>query len=100
MRWIIAILVVLLIGLQYRLWVSDHGAREVWRLNRAIESQHAENRVLADRNRALVAEVRDLKEGLDAIEERARTELGMVGEAETYYQVMPSSDDGSDPDPR
>ncbi len=74
--------------LQYRVWVSDHGVREVSRLSAAVEAQAAANLEQRDRNRQLVAEVNDLKGGLTALEERARSELGMVGASETFYQVV------------
>jgi cell division protein FtsB len=74
--------------LQFRLWVSDQGMRDVWRLKSAIEAQQAENADLAKRNEQLVAEVVDLKQGLAALEERARSELGMIGSNETFYQVV------------
>lgn len=74
--------------LQYRVWVSEHGVREVSRLSAAVEAQAAANLEQRDRNRQLVAEVNDLKGGLTALEERARSELGMVGTSETFYQVV------------
>jgi cell division protein FtsB len=83
------VLLLALLALQYRLWVSGSGLREVWRLEQAIAAQHRENDALESRNRALAAEVRDLKEGQAALEERARTDLGMVGANETFYQVVP-----------
>ena len=73
--------------LQYRLWLSDEGLRDVWSLERAVEEQRAENAVLAERNAQQKAEVADLKQGLTALEERAR-DLGMVAKNETYYQVV------------
>lgn len=75
--------------LQYRLWVSDSGMREVWRLRREVAAQQNLNAQLKDRNRTLAAEVQDLKKGKSAIEERARTDLGMVGSNETFFQVVP-----------
>ena len=62
------------------------------RLERTIEAQVAENERLAERNRTLAAEVQDLKKGTTAIEERARTDLGMVGKSETFYQVVSPED--------
>jgi cell division protein FtsB len=88
MRIVAAVLAVLVLALQYRLWVSDGGMREVWRLREEVAAQRAENEKLKERNRTLVAEVQDLKQGTTAIEERARTDLGMVGNNETFYQVM------------
>jgi len=74
--------------LQYRLWVSDRGMREIWRLTQAVEAQSAANLEQRERNRQLLAEVTDLKVGLTALEERARSELGMVGNSETFYQIV------------
>jgi cell division protein FtsB len=88
MKYLAAVLLVLLVLLQYRLWFGDAGVREVNRLQAEIEHQKAENEVLRDRNRTLSAEVQDLKKGTTAIEERARTDLGMVGQRETFYQVV------------
>jgi cell division protein FtsB len=88
MRIFAIILGVSLTLLQYRLWLSDHGMREVWRLTTAIDAQGVANREQRDRNRQLLAEVTDLKVGLTALEERARSELGMVGNSETFYQVV------------
>jgi cell division protein FtsB len=88
MRIFAVILALSLVLLQYRLWVSDQGMREIWRLNQAVEAQTAANAEQRERNRQLLAEVTDLKEGLAALEERARSELGMVGNTETFYQVV------------
>ncbi len=88
MRGLIVILLVLLALLQYRLWVGDGSLAEVWRLTERIRAQEEENEALGQRNRLLEAEVRDLKEGLDAIEERARHELGMVKQGEVFYLVV------------
>lgn len=93
MRIVAAVLLVLVLVLQYRLWVSDGGMREVWRLRTEVAAQRTENEKLKERNRTLVAEVQDLKHGKTAIEERARTDLGMVGSNETFYQVMTGSKD-------
>ena len=89
MRIVIATLFALALALQYRLWVSDDGVREVWRLREEVATQRDENEKLQERNRTLMAEVKDLKQGKTAIEERARTDLGMVGNNETFYQVLP-----------
>jgi cell division protein FtsB len=87
-RLLVAILVILLLVLQYRLWFSDGGLVKMWQLSAALEQQKQENARLLERNRALEAEVIDLKQGLQAIEERARTELGMVKKDETFFQVI------------
>ena len=88
MRWLIWLLVVLLVLLQYKLWVGDGSFAEVWDLYQQVETQRDENQQLRERNQALEAEVQDLKQGLGAIEERAREELGMVKEGETFYQII------------
>jgi cell division protein FtsB len=89
MKWLAMVLVVALLLLQYRLWLSDDGVREVWRLQDAYGAQQTENARLLERNRQLAAEVRDLKQGYEALEERARSELGMVAGNESFYQVVP-----------
>ncbi|MEX0733426.1 MAG: cell division protein FtsB [Steroidobacteraceae bacterium] len=88
MKFLIAALIAALALLQYRLWVSGEGMREVWHLAAAVESQRAENAALAERNAQLKAEVTDLKQGLTALEERARNDLGMIGGNEIFYQVV------------
>jgi len=92
MRLALLILVLLLGALQYKLWVGDGSLVEVWGLERSIDAQRQENGVLAARNRRLDADVRDLKEGLEAIEDRARHDLGMVRRDETFYQIVEESD--------
>lgn len=89
MRLLIGCLVLALALLQYRLWLSEDGLREVWQLETQIRQRTEQNGRLADRNDALEAEVLDLKQGLAAAEERARSELGMVGADETFYQIAP-----------
>ena len=92
MKALIAILIVLLLILQYKLWFVDGNMREVWQLQSAIEEQKKENEKLRERNAALEAEVQDLKQGLEAIEERARSELGMIKKGETFYQIIESEE--------
>jgi cell division protein FtsB len=89
-RWtaVVLALVLVLVALQHRLWFGDGSIQEVADLDRRIAAQKAENDRLAERNRALDAEVKDLKSGLDAIEERARRELGMVRAGETFYLLV------------
>jgi cell division protein FtsB len=88
MKWLIAALAVALLLLQYRILVSNDGIREVMRLQGAVSVQQAENAQLSERNRQLAAEVHDLKQGYAALEERARTELGMIAGNESFYQVV------------
>ena len=88
MRWFALILMVLLVLLQVKLWLGEGGIHDLRELERTEELQAEENRRLEERNQALMAEVEDLKEGQDAIEERARTDLGMIREDESFYQVI------------
>lgn len=77
----------LLGGLQYRLWVGDGSLAHVTQLKQQIDEQARENEQLLERNRVLTAEVIELKQGLETVEERARHELGMVKEGETLFQL-------------
>ncbi len=88
MRILLAILIVLLLVLQYQLWIGRGGLPEVWQLQDRIERQEAENEALRERNEALEAEVQNLREGLEAVEERARSELGLVAPGETFHEVI------------
>jgi cell division protein FtsB len=88
MRALIAVLLVLLVVLQFKLWFGDGGLLEVRKLRQEIAAQQQENAELRERNAALEAEVTDLRQGLAAIEERARSELGMVVRGETFYQLV------------
>lgn len=88
MKWLITVLIVLLALLQYRLWFGDGSLPGVWQLQQQIEQQKGENEKLRERNAALEAEVKDLKQGMSAIEERARSELGLIKKGETFYQVI------------
>ena len=83
------VLLALVVLLQYRIWLSDDGVREAYRLSTAVDEQTTTNLELRRRNDQLAAEVADLKNGMIAIEERARSELGMVGPGESFYQVVP-----------
>jgi len=92
-RWdlklLIIALVILLAVLQYKLWVTDDGLPETLFLKQAITEQNLENQKLEERNQILHADVQDLKQGQEAIEERARHELGMIKEGEAFYQILP-----------
>ena len=88
MKKLFVFLLVLLAILQYQLWVGDGGLQDVWELHQEVEALRQENARLQERNAALNAEVLDLKQGLDAIEEHAREDLGMVKEGETFYQIV------------
>jgi len=99
-KWFAAALAAALLLLQYRIWFSGDGVGEVLRLRTAVAAQQADNLRLSDRNRKLSAEVGDLKKGYSALEERARSQLGMVADNETYYQVVPASPAGAAPAPK
>lgn len=88
MRLLTFVLLMLLAMVQFQLWVGEDSLAGVWRLDQAIRQQTKENAELEQRNQRLVAEVEDLKHGLAAVEERARRELGMIHEDETYYQIV------------
>jgi cell division protein FtsB len=87
LRWIALLLVVMLLGLQLKLWVGDGGMREVHWLRAQVAAQREQNAGLDRRNQALAAEVDDLKRGQQAIEGRARSELGLVKPGEVFYQI-------------
>ncbi|MCP5328801.1 MAG: cell division protein FtsB [Steroidobacteraceae bacterium] len=89
MKWFAAILIVVTVLLQYRLWLSGDGIREVARLKAEVQTRQAANQEFAQRNRQLAAEVADLKTGMTALEERARSELGMIARNESFFQVVP-----------
>jgi cell division protein FtsB len=82
------ILAALLVALQYPLWFGKGGWVKVWELDRQLVAQREQTARLKARNDALDAEVRDLKQGFEAIEERARMELGMIRKDEVFYQVV------------
>jgi cell division protein FtsB len=87
-KWLTLILVALVGAIQYPLWLGKGGWLRVWEVEREIAAQRDTNGKLQARNVALDAEVRDLKQGQDAIEERARSELGMVRQDEIFFQVL------------
>ncbi len=89
MKFLVAILLLLLIGLQYRLWFGDGSLSEVVQLSRELEIQKQRLRELEARNRMLEAQVLDLQNGLDAFEEKARNDLGMIKQGETFIQLIP-----------
>jgi len=89
MRVVILIMFVLLVLLQFKLWLGEGGFTEVTRLEARVEEQRQTNDDLLQRNAELQAEVEDLRERLGAVEERARSELGLIKPAEQFYQVVP-----------
>jgi|SRR5689334_4488272 cell division protein FtsB len=88
LRWIALILLVILIGLQLKLWTGSGGMREVETLRASVKKQGDDNDRLRQRNQALAADVSDLKHGEQAVEARARAELGLIKPGETFYQVV------------
>jgi cell division protein FtsB len=88
MRLLAFVLAALTVLIQYPLWFGKGGWLRVAELEREVQKQHDRNAALAARNAALDAEVRDLKQGLDAVEELARFELGMVRKDEVFFQVV------------
>jgi cell division protein FtsB len=90
MKWLAGALAITLLLLQHRLWLSDDGIASVWQMKAAVAAQQQQNQALEERNRQLAAEVRDLKQGYSALEERARNDLGMIAGNETFYQVVPA----------
>ncbi len=94
MKPVMVLLIAILVILQYRLWLSHDGLPSLLRLHYSVEKQRQDNEKLQERNAVLAAEVADLKSGLDALEERARSELGMVKPGETFFHVIePEQDD-------
>ncbi len=91
MRWLALVFVVLIAALQYPMWLGKGGWLSVRELDRQVAAQRAANAKLKERNNALDAEVRDLKTGTEAIEERARSELGMVKNDEVFFQIESSA---------
>lgn len=88
MKALLAALVLVLLGLQWRLWVGDGGVAELRQLEAQLAVQQEQNEALRLRNQILESEVLDLKNGLEAVEERARADLGMTREDETFYMII------------
>ena len=92
MKILITILILVLIGLQYKLWFGDGSLSEVVQLTRELELQKQKLQELESRNRILEAQVLDLQNGLDAFEEKARNDLGMIKQGETFIQLIPEEE--------
>ena len=88
MRLLALVLAALILLVQYPLWLGKGGWLRVWEVEREIRSEREANRQLQARNGALDAEVQDLKVGLGAVEERARSELGMIKDNEIFFQIL------------
>ena len=97
MRWLSVALIALITLLQYPLWIGKGGWLRVWDVDRQLQLQKDSNKKLEIRNAGLDAEVRDLKQGYDAIEERARYELGMIKEGEVFVQIPERRAENSSP---
>lgn len=95
MKWLCAALIIVLAYLQFRLWAGEGSVAEVVRLQQQIEQQEAEIQSLRERNRLLALEVHELKTGVESVEERARSEMGMIKEGETFYMVVEKSSTNS-----
>ena len=87
-RVVTGLLIAMLAGLQYRLWIADGGIAHTHRLKNELAAQRDDNERLRARNAAMDAEIKDLKSGLAAIEGRARSSLGMIKQGETFYLVV------------
>lgn len=87
MKWLLAILIAIFLTLQYRLWVGEGSYAHRARLQQEIARQQDENTRQKDRNRVLAVQVENLKNGLDVIEERARSDMGMIKEGETFFMT-------------
>ncbi|MGB1243970.1 MAG: FtsB family cell division protein [Porticoccaceae bacterium] len=92
MRWLLILLVVLLVGLQIRLWVGEGSLAHRAELDRQLELQTEKNRQLKQRNDLIAQEVESLKNNLDSIEEKARKDLGMIKQGEIFYLVIDRDD--------
>lgn len=92
-RMVLVVLLLLFVILQYFIWLGEHGFARLWRLEQTVADQREENLQLQTRNQQLQAEVMDLKRGSNALEERARSELGLVKPDETFYQVIEPKQD-------
>ena len=95
MKILISVLIALLIGLQYKLWIGDGSLSEVVQLSKELDQQKQKLYLLEQRNSVLEAQVLDLQNGLDVFEEKARNDLGMIKQGETFIQLIPSSGDSA-----
>ncbi|NVK22087.1 MAG: cell division protein FtsB [Kangiellaceae bacterium] len=90
MKWIALILVALLVALQYRMWFGQSSFQQIKQQQAKVEQIKTENQQLINRNQKILAEINDLRSGTDAIEERARYQLGMIKEGETFFRILDS----------
>ncbi|MBC3766310.1 cell division protein FtsB [Neptunicella marina] len=89
MKWLSAVLLILLCALQYRLWFGKNSILDYRQMRQEVEQQMQQNANMKQRNSLLKADIHDLKIGLEAIEERARNELGLIKKDETFYRILP-----------
>lgn len=90
MKWVTALLLCLLVMLQYRLWFGKNSVPDYMSMKKEVQAQSVQNANLQQRNSLLKADIDDLKIGLDAAEERARNDLGLIKQGETFYRILPS----------
>ncbi|WP_028117042.1 cell division protein FtsB [Ferrimonas senticii] len=90
MRILLTLLLILFASLQYRLWFGSNNLPENWQLQQKIDAQQVSNNQLEQRNQLLLEEIADLRGGIEAVEERARNELGMIKPNEQFFRVIPS----------
>ena len=95
MKLLASFLFLLLIVMQLQLWFGSHGLFQLWSLQRNIQHEQEQNEALRQRNEQLHAEVQELKKGEEALEERARSQLGFIRDGEVFYRVIPKSKDQS-----
>ena len=88
MKWLWSVLAIMIVCLQVRLWVGESSFAQVWQLNQRIDAQEAANSELITRNDRLLAEVRNLRQPESALEERARTSMGLIRDGETFFLVV------------
>lgn len=88
MKWIAFILVVILTALQYRMWFGQSSFQKIQQQQQKVSQIEQENLELSNRNHKMIAELRDLQDGTEAIEERARYQLGMIKEGETFFRIL------------
>ncbi|MFQ3333655.1 MAG: cell division protein FtsB [Woeseiaceae bacterium] len=87
-RWILLLLIIVILFMQIKIWVSEDGYQQMNVLQNSVDTQNKNNAFLKDRNKALEVEIRDLKIGTEAIEERARKDLGLIGKDEIMYIIV------------
>ena len=90
MRFISIIMLGLIVLLQYRLWFGKHSIPDYRQMKQQVDWQYQQNEKLMQRNQLLKADIHDLSSGMEALEERARTELGLIRDGETFYRILPS----------